>query len=132
VNRYVMSWTIGTESEIRGGHLIEPSFDQVMEKLASIATCPGTLSLDRLDGLAIGPQQLQVHSENNQYLITLGEKDADDYNVRSFTNKAAVAGQVEILGDYWDKKMICQDFQLVIKVFQEFLLTGDVSREILS
>jgi hypothetical protein len=131
MNRYKMTWAIDSKFN-EGGNLMDPGLDQVMEKLASIAFCPGSVTLRRFDGPVIGPQCLQVLGENRQYLITLGEEDEDDYNVRAFTNKAAVNGKVLILGDFWDKRMICTDFQLVVDVFKEFFRTGDVSRDILS
>ena len=61
------------------------------------------------------------------YVLMLGELDEQDYSIRSFSNKDAVPERVEILGDWWDSKMVCSEINVVTRVFREFFDTHNVS-----
>lgn len=52
----------------------------------------------------------------------------EDHEVRDYTNSCGTAGvMVEVLGDLWDERMICNDYDVVIECFKQFWETGDVS-----
>lgn len=80
----------------------------------------------------IGAISLQVLSDKNQYLLTLGEDNGSEYIVRSYFNKLAKGEMIDILGDNWDARHLIYDYDIVINAFKSFYITGDVSRDLLS
>lgn len=79
-----------------------------------------------------GAEMLQVRTENNFYLITLGEIFEDEYQIRSYWDRSKLDAEMMILGDYWPERQLTKDFDIVISVFKEFFNTGNVSMELLS
>jgi hypothetical protein len=127
-----MSWTFGYGQSCRGGNKKGVSWVDIERALLEVGKHSGTVTIDVVDGPVIGPQSLQVQKEGEVSILSLGEYDGEDYNVRSFTNDATEKQQIEILGNLWDARMICSEFDLVIKIFKEFFETGNVSRKLLS
>jgi hypothetical protein len=124
-------WTVGESGDLRGGNQKKPTWPEIEMWLEQARTDSGVVGLDIVDGPEIGPQGLQLRSDQGNYLLTLGETDSDDYHVRSFTNYDAKPGRVDIVGDYWDCGEVCTDFSIVTRVFREFFDSGDVSRDLL-
>jgi hypothetical protein len=91
-----------------------------------------TVTIDLIDGPEVGPQSLQVQTENGYFVLSLGEDDGEDYNVRTYANLSKDLQQVSILGNLWDSKLVCTDPDVVMKIFQDFFKTGDVSRDLLN
>jgi len=104
----------------------------VIWPLKFLQKAPGTLRLRLINPPEPGPISIFLESDNNTYLITLLEDIGDDLNVRAYDNPTATAQMVEVLGDYWDARMLTDDFDLVVMLFKEFFETGDVSRHWLS
>ncbi|WP_428829876.1 DUF6911 family protein [Pseudomonas aeruginosa] len=55
-----------------------------------------------------------------------------DYIVRSYRNLKLQGIPFEVLGDVWDGVLICDEFSILQNIFEEFFLTGDVSKELLN
>ena len=70
--------------------------------------------------------------DQGNFLLMLSELTADDHEVRGYTNPTAEPGRLVVLGDVWDARMVCQDFEIVRKAFAEFFTSGDVARALLS
>jgi hypothetical protein len=104
----------------------------VIWPLKFLQKAAGTLCLDLINPPEPGPISIFLESDNNTYLITLLEDVGDDLDVRAYDNPTATAKMVEVLGDYWDARMLTDDFDLVVRLFKEFFETGDVSRDWLS
>ncbi len=47
----------------------------------------GTVTVDIVSGRDVGPQSLQVQTENGLSIITLGVDTGDNYIVRSYSKK---------------------------------------------
>lgn len=88
--------------------------------------------MDRVGGSEIGPQTLQVLADQGLSVLTLGEDTGEDYVVRTFTSGLAAGQQLKVLGNTWDPRLICENFDVVVQVFREFFETGNVSRELLN
>jgi hypothetical protein len=132
MSRYLLSWVIGLSGESQGGNLKDPGWIDVQQRLSEINGQAGTLTLNRIDGPEIGPQNLQVQTEGGFSVLSLGEDNGDDYIVRSFKDDSAAKGTIRIMGNEWSRRLVCVDFQIVLRVFEDFFNSGDVSRELLS
>jgi len=126
-----LSWTIGAGPGRVGGHKRAPAWSDIEEKVSHMRTQPGSVGLYIIEGPEAGPQSLQVFCEGGNYLLMLGELDEEHHFVRSYTNKHAKQDMVEIAGDLWDVRMVCYEFDIVMRAFREFFDRGDVSRELL-
>ena len=140
---FTLSWgrAVGdkTSDETSSGTKAEATLEGTLSNLKKTLNRSGSVSLAVIDGPEIGPQLLQVEIEGGKFLLALGEDDGDDYNVRNYvqTEKELNASSTEpekikILGNYWDKHLICTDKEKVCAVFEEFFETGDVSKDILN
>ena len=126
-----LAWTIGSDGNCQGGNQKNPAWPDIEARLEQLRTRSGSVTLDILDGAEIGPQCLQVQCDRGNYLLSIGEVDEEDYQVRSFTNRDAESGRIEILGNAWDSRLICSDFNIVKMAFKEFFDLGDVSHDLL-
>jgi hypothetical protein len=131
MQHFSLSWTIGVGSDCQGGKQKKPSWLDIEAQLEQLRTHSGSVTLDIVDGAEIGPQSLQIQSDRGNYLLSIGEVDEEDYQVRSFTNKDAEPDRIEILGNSWDSKLVCSDFNIVRQAFKEFFDSGDVSHGLL-
>ncbi|MGD2183114.1 DUF6911 family protein [Lusitaniella coriacea] len=129
---FSFSWAIGSGDNCKGGMRHKVTLNQVIAMLEEIAQKSGAVTLDIINGSEIGPQNLQVQTEKGYFIIFLGEDDGEDYNVRTYTNYSADSKQVDILGQIWDLGLVCTDFDIVKKIFREFIERGDVSEDLLS
>jgi hypothetical protein len=125
--KFSLSWIIND----KGGNTRSVDFSTIAYYLELLKNSSGSITLDRLDN-DIGAISLQVLSDKKQYLLTLGEDDGSEYIVRSYSNKLAGDGMVDILGDEWNAKSLLQDYSIVTEAFKSFYITGDVSRELLN
>ena len=124
----LLSWTVVGH---RGGNKKNPSWQDVEMQLLRIAHDGGSVTVD-LIGAGIGPQSLQVQSENGYFVLMLGEETENDHFVRTITRSSAEPTKIEILGNCWDSRIVCESWELVAQTFEKFTATGDVSRELLS
>jgi hypothetical protein len=97
----------------------------VIWPLKCLQKAAGILCLDLINPPEPAPISIFLESDNNTYLITLLEDVGDDLDVRACDNPTATAQMVEVLGDYWDARMLTDDFDLVVMLFKEFFETGE-------
>lgn len=132
MKHYSLSWVVGVGDQANGGNKKIPTWQDVEYHLDKIKEGAGSLTLSIVGGPDIGPQFLQVFSDEGKYVLSLGEDDGADYVVRSYFNPELKNSECEVLGDIWSGELICLDFAIVKEVFEEFFLTGDVSLNLLS
>ncbi|MDH0749411.1 hypothetical protein N5D61_24100 [Pseudomonas sp. GD03842] len=130
--KFLISWTLSSGGNTTGGHNDVEGWDEVLCRLESMKLHAGSMCLEWMDAPETGPYSMDLIADDGRYLITLLEATRDDSEVRSFTNPAAVAEMVCMLGDLWDARYLTSDFGLVRNLFNEFFETGDVSREVLN
>lgn len=128
----IMNLSIGWTLNNKGGSSKNFTYNDLEKKLQELKNQSGTITLEILDDVDIGPQALQVRTEKGLYLITLGENTVDDYEIRSFFNPNKSNKKIVILGDYWPENQLTNDFEFVVKVFKEFYESGNVSLNLLS
>lgn len=126
-----LTWTLWEGGECRGGNLPQPEWINVEAFLEPLRACRGSLSLDPQEPAELGPQICQVIADQGKFILMLGELDESDYNVRSFSNPDAGGEWQTVGGNRWSEGLICRDFAVVVRVFQEFFTTGNVSRSLL-
>lgn len=127
---FSMSWVVMGESS--GGNDENVSCKEVITKLRLLMSKGGSLNIDILNGPEIGPQNLSIACEQNNFVVSLGEDDGEDYIVRTLKSENNGGGQIVVLGNYWDADLVCNDEKLVERIVINFLESGDVSREILN
>lgn len=127
-----LSWVIGVGNKAEGGSKDLPAWSDVDFYLGVIEKRNGSLTLSVFDGPSVGPQLLQVFSDEGRYVLSLGEDDGVDYIVRSYFNSELQGSEYEVLGDVWSGELVCLDFAVVREAFEDFLLKGDVGRSVLS
>jgi len=109
-----------------------PEWSDIEAALEKARNHSGVVTLDIYLSNETGQKTLQVRVDDGHYLLlTLGEEDEQDYAVRSLTNAKAGPGQIGILGDLWDSRMVSDDFTIVQQAFEEFFSTGNVSHNLL-
>jgi len=129
---FSFSWVIGSGDNAQGGNTDDVQSNKVIEILEKTFVKSGSITLELINGPEVGPESFQVESEGGRSVMSLGEDDGEDFVVRSYTNDAATDGKVEILGNEWDSRLVCNDQNLVKEIVLEFLTTGNVSRQYLS
>jgi len=123
-----LSWT----SKETSGHLKSFNWNDVEQKLEMILDGSGTVIIYAEDENEL-PREIQIRSENNAFLVTLGIETSDDWVVKTFNNHmAAPSCQIEILGDLWSEKLVTYDKSKVVQAFAEFYNTGNVSEDSLN
>jgi hypothetical protein len=127
-----LSWAIVSGTTSHGGTNREATLDDVLKVMSEITSKAGTINLEIINAHEIGIQSLQIRAEKGYFLLLLGEEDEEDHNVRTYTNTSIDRGRVDILGDFWDSRIVCTEYDVVMKVLMEFVETGDVSKNILS
>ncbi|MFB3304731.1 hypothetical protein [Pseudomonas sp. AMR01] len=129
---YSLSWVVGVGDQANGGNKKFPVWQDVDCYLDKVKRGKGSLTLSIIGGPDTGLQFLQVFSDEGKYVLSLGADDGTDYVVRSYLNPELKNSEYEILGDIWSGELVCLDFSIVKEAFEEFLLMGDVSLELLS
>jgi hypothetical protein len=122
---------VGCGEASHSGNLRGPGRSDVQRVLSQIHEQSGSLTLDLVDGPELGAQSLQVHTENGLSALTLVEDTGAYCIVRSFIDHGATPGKIRIRSYEWDRRLICADFQIVNRAFDEFLTAGAVPRELM-
>lgn len=131
MKNYSLSWVVGVADQAHGGNKKLPVWQDVECCLDKIKKGKGSLTLSIVGGSDIGPQFLQVFSDEGNYILSLGEDDGADYVVRSYLNPELKNNEYEILGDIWSGELVCLDFSIVKEAFETFFLSGDFGLELL-
>jgi hypothetical protein len=74
-------------------------------------------------------KELELMVDDGKFILNFAEDDDKGTNVISYRNPNGYSGYIDILGDYWDGRMICKDFDITIKYFKEFFETGDITKD---
>lgn len=122
-----MSWTLDGS----GGNKPVSAWNDIKNQLEQLQGREGTLTLDILTSIETRAGTLQVRTENGYYLMTLGEIFEDEYQVRTYWDPSKLDTEIMILGDRWSARQVTKNFDIVVKVFEEFTSTGNVSKRYL-
>jgi hypothetical protein len=123
--KFLLSWIIGDS----GNHTYHFDKDFLDNLLRNLEYSSGSITLSLIDR-DIGITSLQVQAENGNYLLTLEDETVDDVVVKSYFNALlSEQGKVEILGNFWDKKQVTNDYSLVIDLFFQYYSAGDINRD---
>jgi len=109
-----------------------PLWPDVLDFLNVLKNSSGSVNIRIINAPEVGPERLSVEAENGFYLVTLLEYDESGGDVRSIWNQTSSGENVMILGNYWPKRQLTKDFDLVVRIFKEFFDTGNVSNDILN
>jgi len=109
-----------------------PLWPDVLDFLNVLKNSGGSVNIRIINAPEVGPERLSVEAENGFYLVTLLEYDESGGDVRSIWNQTSSGENVMILGNYWPKRQLTKDFDLVVRIFKEFFDTGNVSNDILN
>src|SRR5688500_4099604 len=113
-----LSWVFGAGDQASGGNKTLPAWQDIEFYLDEVKRRNGSLTLNVVDGPDVGPQLLQVFSDNGKYVLSLGEDDGEDYIVRSYLNPELKGSEYEILGNTWGGELVCLDFSVVNDAFE--------------
>lgn len=128
---FSFQWMIGWGQNANRGTTRDFKPEEVMETLDLIFEKGGTTAVSIVNPPRISPRTLEVQTEGGQILVLLTELTEDDHCVRTLYDETRKKEKIEILGDYWDSRTLCDDIEFVKTIVNEFFETGDVSREIL-
>lgn len=126
-------WVIGTDfAEMHGGSQDKACQEQIGDILHSICRHGGSLGMTIDPPQEIGPECLDIRSENGLWIVNLCENTETDHEVRTYHDPNAIPGEVNVLGDLWDSRMICRDFAIIEEIVRMFFQTGKVGVNLLS
>ncbi|AUQ27196.1 DUF6911 family protein [Dickeya zeae] len=108
-----------------------PEWSDVEELLLKLRNKKGSMRLVVLPEPSVGPVNIDVSTEEGFYLITLLEYSENDSDVRSYWNMSKADNRVIVFGNYWPERQLIRDFDLVVMIFKEFFVTGNVSKDLL-
>src|SRR4051812_8032738 len=109
--RFQLSWGIVGRG---GGHGAVDAWETVEARLRESAFHHGDVTMDLIVADDEFSRTLQVQTSAGRSNVTFGVEDESDYNVRTFGGGAVSEQQVEIAGNLWDSRSICDDFNFVI------------------
>jgi hypothetical protein len=72
---------------------------------------------------------LELLVDKGSFILNFSENKDNEPDVISYWNPNADPTKVEILGNCWNGRMICKDFDIAIKYFKEFFETGDITKD---
>jgi hypothetical protein len=105
---------------------------EVAKTLDTVGCRVAILGAERVPLPSVGPQKLELYAESGDYLLMLSEYTQDgDVNVRTLRSQDLPPGMVTVLGNQWSAGMVSHDIEIVKRAFVEFVLTGNVSPELL-
>ncbi|OCG24853.1 hypothetical protein A9G22_03545 [Gilliamella sp. App2-1] len=110
----------------------KPSIDELDNYLNIFKYNSGVFILDNDQEDNNTPYKMILYSDNQHYLVMLETILQDgDLEVRTFFNQCECSKIMLILNEPYNNSLVIQDFFLVKRVFSEFFIHGDVSRELL-
>lgn len=127
--RFRLRWALYKDQDPESGTRDDAHWEDVESVLTQTESRPGSVILSRLDAPEIGQQRIEVFGEDHKYLITVVVVGQEDTGVLSYTSTDYKKGQTVILGNYWDNRLLCQDYSVVIQLFREFFQRGRVSSQ---
>lgn len=120
------------DENIRLPHLQNPSINELVKYLEYFKNHSGTLVLSNNQDENLTPYNMTLYSDDKRYLVLFATQMEDgDIDVRTFNDHSGSQEFISILGEPYAKASIITDFEWVIQVFKEFLVYGDVNRDLL-
>jgi hypothetical protein len=114
---------------------LNPSNDDISRILNLLRNRTGLGALRKMD-IQDGdyrPYEIAVYAQGRQYVPILREyTPGGEHLARTFKNDLAPGGLIMLMGEAYPANAVVEDFDLAIQVFQEFALSGDVSRSLMS
>ncbi|WP_225086667.1 hypothetical protein U1R68_19285 [Pectobacterium colocasium] len=128
--KYELSRLCSGEEYVRNE---SPLWSDVLDFLNVLKDSRGSVNISIINAPDVGPERLSAEAENGFYLVTLLEYDESGGDVRSiWDNTSSSEDSIIILGNYWPKRQLTKDFDLVVRIFKEFFDTGNVSTDLLN
>lgn len=82
----------------------------------------GYLGLGMTPAPEIGPYELVFHLEEGNFFLMLSSYLGDgDHHVRTLARMDNGGGQVDIMGDFWQRDYVTRDVDMVRDCFKDFL-----------
>ncbi len=129
--RRSLSWVVGFGRSCEGGMLRDPSWSDVLTHLKK--SCHGagsvTMDVDELAGFEL--LTLQVVADAGKYVLTLGEDDGNDYDVRMFPGDGSSGKKICIQGELVESSMVFSDFERIVEIFKQLFDSGQVTRNLM-
>jgi hypothetical protein len=80
----------------------------------------------------IGVVHLEIQADSGNYLMMIFEYDQYENELcRTYVDKNAPTGQVEILGNLWDRGLVCRSFNYLSEIVHSFVKNSNVSNDII-
>lgn len=129
--RRTLSWVVGFGRSCEGGMSRDPSWIDVLTHLKKCCHGAGsvTMDVDELAGFEL--LTLQVIADAGKYVLTLGEDDGNDYDVRMFSGNESGGEKICIQGEFVESSLVCSEFEKVVEVFKQLFDSGQVTRDLM-
>lgn len=129
-------YTIGSEGRRQQLEIIvDPDELVIRELLLSISKGAAVIKIQSTHASQFHPYELALYAESGEFLLMLSEYNAEgDHSVRTLVSSGAKEEivTVSILGEKYPVTAVTRDIKLVVAVFTEFALTGNVSKELMA
>ena len=110
----------------------DPTSEEVQAILNLIKPEVGIVRLKKNPEPEIGPYAMSLHVQEGTYLVMLQEYSEDgSTQVRTPFNAQLEGNLIEFLGERYDQRTALVDFDVVKVIFNEFLKSGNVSKNFL-
>jgi hypothetical protein len=130
VSIFDLTWSCSSGPYPHGGLIDRPCWEEIAEQLRICLLNSGTVGLEAENDVGES-RTLQVRSENGKHLVTMGLDINGDWTVQTYNNPAMKLSDdyVDILGDRWSAKIVCDDWDVVVNIFKDFFETGVVEHQ---
>lgn len=105
----------------------DPSDADIDAAVSAYSSRRGYLGLGIKPAPEVGPYELVVYSEDGNFFLMLNSYLSDgDHHVRTLARMNNGGGEVDILGDYWQRDYVTRDVGVVRDCFKDFLRRKNV------
>lgn len=112
--------------------LINPNVEALKSRLEEFSNNRSGALVARLEPPAeVGPSRLRLYVDGFKYLLMLEENAEDGEGLVRTLTTSTERGLVPVLGEPYPISAITSDFSLVSQLFMDFVMLGDISREIM-
>lgn len=127
---FEMHWSVGTNQQTETGTNYSPTLGDIRTLLPSMMSSSGKITVHIKGATSSGPQLLTMEVDQGHILFSLLQGDDEHDSVRLYQGSGT--GMIEIRGNTWTSNIVCSDPSVALRVFKEFLDTGDVSTAVLN
>lgn len=105
----------------------DPSNEEIDAALQVVAAMSGIVCLSAEPVPAVGAYELVLYADDGAFMLMLSRYTEDgDHEVDTITDARAGAGENEIFGDLYQRRMTTRDIEPVRRCFHEFASTRNV------